>query len=270
MKRAMLRDNPDVSDEERNLKVLQTRDSLRVGVQLVVAFKITKPDVAITKLGKDGIMPHIENISFADMGKAIQMSTLQEVMYFSQNNPQDTVSGSPQAIQDHVKVALAHDLEDYGIELVRLNVESLKVIDKKIAKKLAGQSLISAEYTTKQATLVKEYDIKTTEAKLEADTANIALQQQNQAIISHAQAKLDAAQREAQASLIAADARRKAAEMQGELYTKFPQLLELEMLRIQAEALRGATIYIAPEDLENVLNSPSNLFNSLNEQKNDN
>ncbi len=136
-------------------------------------------------------------------------------------------------------------------------------MDEEIAKKLAGQSVTSAEYTTKQATLVKEYDIKTTEAKLRADTDNIALQQKNQAMISQAQAKLDAAQREAQASLILADAQRKAAEMQGELYTKFPQLLELEMLRIKAEALKGATIYITPNDMGNVFNSPATLFNAL-------
>jgi regulator of protease activity HflC (stomatin/prohibitin superfamily) len=271
-KNQTLKDNPKVTADERNLKILQTRDSLRVGVQLVVAFKIKQPDVAITKLGKDGILPHIENIAFADMGKAIQLSTLQEVMYFTQNKPKtkdearDTVQEGLQTIQDHVKQNLAHDLEDYGIELARLNIETIKVMDEEIAKKLAGQSVTSAEYTTKQATLVKEYDIKTTEAKLRADTDNIALQQKNQALISQAQAKLDAAQREANASLIVADAQRKAAEMQGELYTKYPQLLELEMLRIKAEALKGATIYITPNDMGNVFNSPLNFFNQMASQ----
>jgi len=195
------------------------------------------------------------------MGKAIQMSTLQEVMYFTQNKPtQGNDNENIQTIQDQVKANLAHDLEDYGIELVRMNIESMNVMDRDIAKQLAGQSVTSAEYTTKQATLVKEYDIKTTEAKLKADTDNIALQQQNQAIISQSQAKLDAAQREAQASLIVADAKRKASEMQGELYTLYPQLLELEMLRIKAQAFKGATIYLTPQDMGNVFTSASPLF----------
>lgn len=166
-----------------------------------------------------------------------------------------------------MKQNLANDLEDDGIELTRLNIETIKVLDEEIAKKLAGQSVTSAEFTTKQATLVKEYDIKTTEARLRAETDNIALQQQNQAIILQAQAKLDAAKREAEASLIAAEAQRKAAELKGELYQKYPQLLELELTRIKAEALKGATIYITPQDMGGFFNSPVALFNMMTNEK---
>jgi len=265
-KRQVLRDNPQATADERNLKIFQTRDSLRVGVVLVVAFKINDPELAITKLGKDGILPHIENVAFADMGKAIQLSTLQEVMYFTQNKPTDASTSSlqpVQTIQDQVKTNLAKDLLEYGIELVRLNIETIKVLDEEIAHKLAGQSVVSAEYTTKQATLVKEYDIKTTEARLRAETENIALQQRNQALILQAQAQLDAAKREAEAKLVAADAYRKTEEMKGELYRKYPQLFELEMAKIKAEALKNATIFITPQDMGNFFNSPLALFDII-------
>jgi regulator of protease activity HflC (stomatin/prohibitin superfamily) len=267
-KRQVLRDNPQATTDERNLKIFQTRDSLRVGVVLVVAFKINDPELAITKLGKDGILPHIENVAFADMGKAIQLSTLQEVMYFTQNKPINAPNSSPQpvqTIQDQVKTNLAKDLLEYGIELVRLNIETIKVLDEEIARKLAGQSVVSAEYTTKQATLVKEYDIKTTEARLRAETENIALQQRNQALILQAQAQLDAAKREAEAKLVAADAYRKTEEMKGELYQKYPQLFELEMAKIKAEALKNATIFITPHDMGNFFNSPLALFTAINQ-----
>jgi len=158
---------------------------------------------------------------------------------------------------------LAKDLAEYGVELARLNIETMKVLDEEIARKLAGQSVTSAEFTTKQASLVKEYDIKTTEARLRAETDNIAVQQKNQALIADAQAKLDSAKREADALLIAADARRKAEEMQGELFTKFPMLFELEMAKIKAAALKNATIYITPQDMGNVFNSPLALFNAM-------
>jgi len=248
------------------MKIFQTRDSLRVGVVLVVAFKITDPDVAITKLGKDGILPHIENIAFADMGKAIQANSAQEVLFSSQtkiDKDQHSVT-----IQDQVRKNLAKDLEEYGIELLRLNIETLKVLDEEIAKKLSGQSVTSAEYTTKQATLVKEYDIKTTEARLKAETENIAVQQRNQALIADAQAKLDKAKREAEAMLIAAEAARKAAEFQGELYTKFPMLFDLEMAKIKAEALKNATIYITPENMGNFFNSPLAVLTAINKDAN--
>lgn len=245
-----LSDNSKASSDEVNLKIFQTRDSLRVGVVLVVAFKITDPEMALTKLGKEGIISHIENVSFADMGKAIQLSTLQEVMYFTQNRPNSNASSpSPgqeaiQTIQDRVRNHLARDLAEYGIELARLQIETMKVLDTEIAKKLAGQSVTSAEFTTKQATLVKEYDIKTTEARLKAETDNIALSQANQARVAEAQARLQAAQREAQARVIAADAQRRAAELQGQLFEEYPELLELELLRIKTEAIQSTKLFI--------------------------
>ncbi|GAM21931.1 hypothetical protein SAMD00019534_051060 [Acytostelium subglobosum LB1] len=259
-------DNQKAGPDEVNLKVFQTRDSLRVGVILVVAYKIIDPELAITKLGKEGIVKHIENVSFADMGKAIQLSTLQEVMFFTNTKPgaPDTKTDTIQTIQDRVKTNLAKDLMDYGIELSRLQIETIKVLDAEIAKKLAGQSVTSAEFTTKQATLAKEYDIKTTEARLKAETDNIAVAQKNQATIADSQAKLTAAQNEAQSLLIKAEAERKASEMQGELFAKFPALLELEMAKIKAMALQGATIYIAPESVGNFLNSPLVYLDKLN------
>jgi regulator of protease activity HflC (stomatin/prohibitin superfamily) len=266
------KDDPRSSADERNLKVFQTRDSLRIGVVLVVAFQIRDPEIAITKLGKDGILPHIENIAFADMGRAIQLSTLQEVMHSSSHHKKNTSNQEDDehtitAIQDHVRQSLVHDLADYGIELVRMNIETLKVLDEEIAKKLAGHSVISAEFTTKQATLVKEYDIKTTEARLRADTDNIQLQQKNQAIVAQAQAKLDSAQREAEALLIGAEARRKAEEMRGQLFTTYPQLFELEMAKIKADALKNATIYVSPQEMANFFNSPFSVFTNVNPVK---
>jgi len=168
-----------------------------------------------------------------------------------------------QSIQDNVRHNLAKDLEDYGIELVRLNIESIKVLDEDIARKLAGQSITSAEYTTKQATLVKEYDIKTTEARLRAETDNIAVVQSNQAIISLAQAKLDSARIEAEALLIAANARRKVEEIQGSIYTQYPLLFDLEISKIKAGALSKATIYLTPKDMGNFFNAPVEIFNSF-------
>lgn len=257
-KQQVLLDNRAATADEVNLKIFQTRDSLRVGVVLVVAFKINDPESAITKLGKDGIIPHIENVSFADMGKAIQLSTLQEVMYFNQSRPGNSSANEQiQTIQDRVRNHLANDLAEYGIELVRLQIETMKVLDTEIAKKLAGQSVTSAEFTTKQATLVKEYDIRTTEARLKAETDNIALSQANQARLAEAQAKFQAAQREAEALIISAEAQRKASEMQGELFEQFPELLELELLNIKTNAIRSANVYITPRgETGSVIGSP--------------
>ncbi|KAM9963314.1 hypothetical protein ACTFIW_006542 [Dictyostelium discoideum] len=255
-KEQAIKDNKNATTDEVNLKIFQTRDSLRVGVVLVVAFRIVDPQIALTKLGKEGIINHIENISFADMGKAIQLSTLQEIMYFNDTKPSATIDESTQTIQDRVKAHLAKDLYEYGIELARLQIETIKVLDTEIAKKLAGQSVTSAEFTTKQATLVKEYDIKTTEARLKAETDNIALEQKGKAIIAEAQAKLESAKKQAEALLVTANAQKKVQEMQGELYCKFPILAEIELAKIKSEALKSSTLYITPQDAGNFMNSP--------------
>jgi len=262
-KAQVVRDNAKATPDERNMKIFQTRDSLRVGVVLVVAFKITDPEIALTKLGKEGILPHIENIAFADMGKAIQANSAQEVLFSSQSKIDPISDPSSLTIQDSVRKNLARDLEEYGIELLRMNIETLKVLDEEIAKKLSGQSVTSAEFTTKQATLVKEYDIKTTEARLRAETENIAVQQRNQAMLSEAQAKLERSKREADALLISSDATRKAAEFQGELFQKFPMLFDLEMAKIKAQALKNTTIYITPQDMGNFFSSPLSIFTAM-------
>jgi len=114
-----------------------------------------------------------------------------------------------------------------------------------------------------QSTLVKEYDIKTTEARLRAETDNIAVVQSNQAIISLAQAKLDSARIEAEALLIAANARRKVEEIQGSIYSQYPLLFDLEISKIKAEALSRATIYLTPKDMGNFFNAPVEIFNSF-------
>jgi len=133
-KSQVIKDNPRASPDERNMKIFQTRDSLRVGVVLVVAFKITDPEVALTKLGKEGILPHIENIAFADMGKAIQANSAQEVLFSSQSKIDPLQDPSSLTIQDSVRKHLARDLEEYGIELLRLNIEHLKYWTKKLPR----------------------------------------------------------------------------------------------------------------------------------------
>jgi len=271
-KRLYERDNPRSSHDEINMRTFQTRDSLRIGVILVVALIINEPHVAITKLGKSGILPHIENVAFADMGKAIQQSTLQEVLQFYQTKPNmsdaEKSEDKPHVnIQDQVKAKLAMDLQEYGIELVRLNIETVKVLDADIAKQLAGQSITSAEYTTKQATLVKEYDIKTTEAKMRAETENIAIMQLNQSVISQARAKLEASKLEAEALIIAAEARQKVEAMRGTILRDYPQMFELEMMKLKIDILQKTTIYATPQDIGGFLSSPVGMFAALSLMK---
>jgi len=82
-------------------------------------------------------------------------------------------------------------------------------------------------------------------------------------MLAEAQAKLERAKREAEALLISSDASRKAAEFQGELFSKFPMLYEIEMAKIKAQALKNTTIYITPQDMGNFFSSPLSVFTAM-------
>lgn len=141
-KRNRKRENASIDINEINYEVFTTKDSLRVGVKLLVAYKIVDPRKAIIALTKEGIVKHVENCCVVDMGKSIQACSSKDFLSSAQNKPVrpngasssgEVSPGEPsllQHFQDTVKMALAADLHEYGIELVRLNFETPKVLDK--------------------------------------------------------------------------------------------------------------------------------------------
>ncbi|EKD70214.1 MAG: hypothetical protein ACD_46C00599G0003 [uncultured bacterium] len=249
------KDNPRSSSEEVSYEIFTTKDSLKVGVKLLVAYRIRDPQLVLSILGRDGIIPHIENLATADMGKAIQQCSSQEFLSFYQTKPpkEDGASKLERALidppkaesfQDIVKNQLSKDLKEYGIELVRLNIETPKIMDNEIAKKMSEQSLKTAEANAQEAVLEKQYAIAKRQAEQEAKTKEIAQKQMNDAKISTAQADLDAAKLSAQALLVKADAERDAAIKRAEgdkksadLKYDGTKLFELEMKKIEMDAV---------------------------------
>jgi regulator of protease activity HflC (stomatin/prohibitin superfamily) len=274
-----LKDNPKATTDELTYELFTTRDSLKVGVKLYVAYSIVDAMLALTKLRDlKGILDHIESCATVDMGMAIQQCTSQEFLNSYQTKPAKNESpyykdlqsvmmtpsqDEPQSIQDKVKKKLSKDLADFGIELVRLNFETPKMMDLDIAKKMSEQSLRTAEASSQEAVLEQNFRIAARKAEQEATTRRIAQDQLNQAKISQAQAELDAAKLSAEASLIKADADKKSAVLRGQQYTENPKLFELEMYKIQMENLAKAQ-FIPPQLsqllTQGVFNSPYTLF----------
>lgn len=118
-------------------------------MKLLVAYQIVDPLMALTVLrDEEGILKHIENLAVTDMGKAIQQSSSQEFLSFYQTQPK---KGEPNPFtnpnpilhyQDIVKRQLADDLKDYGISLIRLNIETPKIMDPEISKSMEKQSIV--------------------------------------------------------------------------------------------------------------------------------
>lgn len=197
-------------------EVFRTKDSLEVGVTLLVGYQITDPKLAITTLGMNGIVTHIEHLANVDMNKAIQQSSSQEFLTFYQTKPHrdEAVPGGyglqtappPQHYQDIVKKQLADDLRKAGIELTRLNIENPIILNKEIAKKMEEQSMLAAGANAQEAVLRQNYNIEIAKAEREAAIKKVVQDQANQSTLSAADAKLQAAKLEAEAKLVAARA----------------------------------------------------------------
>ena len=266
------RDNPNASADEIALEVFQTRDSLSVGVKLLVAYKIVDPEKAVSQLGKDGIVPHVENLATVDMGKAIKQCSSQDFLTFWQNKPVNSGDGcepvsapaamQPRHFQDIVKDALAKDLLEYGIELVRLNIETTKTLNKDIAEQMEQQAKMLAETNAKEAALAQKTRITVAESQQKAEAARIAQEQQNNATKSKAQAELDAAKLRAEALLVTARAEQEAAALQGRQFRDYPELVQIKKAELQSAALSRAPIMMQPQMMPGMFGNPFSLFNN--------
>lgn len=79
------KENPNGADDEINYEVFTTKDSLKVGVKLLVAYKVINPMKLLQVLTREGVNNHVENLATVDMGKAIQqVGCLIHIYYGSQ------------------------------------------------------------------------------------------------------------------------------------------------------------------------------------------
>lgn len=261
-------------------EIFRTSDGLPIGVKLLVVYEIYDADACLRKLNKDQILPHIENIVVADMGMVIQSCSSSDFLKSNQTQARSSkmpVSGdignvAPSApefyehLQDEVKNKLHNDFNEYGIKMVRLNIETPKILDKNIADKMAELSLMNSTARAKESTLERNYNIALQEANQNAKTTEIQQLQKNSNKISEAEAELQASRMraealkiEAQASAIAklasAEVEAKAQQMlldlakqRGQLYLDYPDLLQYDLAQIQSAGFKGiSTMVISPE-----------------------
>jgi len=226
--------------------------------------------MALTVLrDEQGILKHIENLAVTDMGKAIQQSSSQEFLSFYQTQPKKgdvNPFTNPNPIlhfQDIVKKQLADDLKDYGISLIRLNIETPKIMDAEISKSMEKQSILSAEANAKEGVIEQNFRIKKREAEQEAEKKRISQEQLNAARVSGAQADFDSAKLHADALLLQADADRKISLMKGQVYRDNPEFFQLELARIQASVFEKATLSLTDQSLANMFSMPTSFFRNF-------
>jgi len=247
------RDNSQISADELNHYVYTTKDNLKICMKLLVSYHIKDPYKTLSQLGENNILSTVENLASVDMGKMVIRLSSQEFMnpysaaqeVKNKPNPSKSVSLEEESYQpsfwDEIRNGLSDELANYGIELIRFNIETPFVLDKEIAKKMSEYATLNAEANAKQAIIVKQAQVQKAEAERDAMTKQIEQEQLNNAVVSKAQAELKAAQLRAEAMLVQTEAEAKAKHIQAETDAKIKALqaeadAKARVMQSQAEA----------------------------------
>jgi regulator of protease activity HflC (stomatin/prohibitin superfamily) len=260
------KENPN-DIEGSNYEVFRTNDGLPIGVKLLVVYEIDNPAETLKKLSPDKILPHIESIVTADMGMVIQNCSSTDFLKSNQTQAHPIVkpvddplvpSAPPffRHLQDEVKNQLCDDFAKYGIKLIRLNIETPKVLDQKISSEMARFSLMSTEASAKEAVMERNANISRQTATIEAKQKEIAQNQENSNIMSKAQTEMNAAKLRAEAKWIEAETENKIKEMainiekqRAELYQLYPELLQKDLAELQVRSMNGVEKMIISPDV---------------------
>jgi len=263
------RDDKNINADDDNYDVFRTSDGLPIGVKLLVIYEINRPELTLAKLNPNAITPHIEHIVTADMGLVIQNCSSTDFLKSNQsatqiNEKKDVFSMFYEELQTRVFNKLKEDFDSYGINLVRLSIETPKILDQMISKKMAEFSLINSESRAKESAMERNFNIAKQQATQEATTKQIQQDQENQNKISKAQAEFQSAKLEADGTLVKAEASIKVQERQieiskkrAELFDKHPGLLQFELAQVNAKSMEGIkSMIISPEIAKGLFGMP--------------
>ena len=137
-----------------------------------------------------------------------------------------------QQLHDHV-------LDEWGIEIQNIRIESLKINDPILQKNISNNAIDVSKQHNKYIMLQKQQEIM----MVEANTASAKLQIETNATTATIRSK---AQAEADSVIIRAKAQKDALELKGKGEAEYSRLLEstklgnqLSLMKIQAESLKG-------------------------------
>lgn len=238
-----------------------TEDRVEVGVRFFVCYRITNPAKLLEHLSLDEVQAHIEGVVNTDMGRAIQRTSSQHLLssdlsktrlpetYASLSADLPAVTESHQFWQDEVKTKLTEDLSEYGIQLVRLNIEEAKIIDKDLEAQMASQAKTVAEAEAKLAALatikqVQERELALsreqalTQAEISQQTRLIGQDTDLQMMQKAAEAELHAARIHAQRTEVDSSAEADAITRRGKALKDCPEMFKLQVAEQYAGALQ--------------------------------
>lgn len=259
-KEERLKNNKNITSERLNYYVFLTSDSLEIGMKLLVSYKIIDAHKCLSLLGESGVLNTVENLASVDMAKVVNTLSSQEFLNPYSSSHYDKTSQTakePAFFWSLIQRSFKAELLNFGIELVRFNIESPFYVDKEIGKKMSEFATMTAEANARQGIIERQARVQEAEAKRDANTNQIKQDQINEATISAAKAQLEAKRMEAEGIQIMAIANAKELELRAEVFTKYPELLEYEKIKLTAQAIgNGKLIMSYPsQPIDHILRS---------------
>ncbi|TLY48187.1 MAG: hypothetical protein E6K54_02825 [Gammaproteobacteria bacterium] len=234
-----------------------TKDSVQVGVKLFVAYQIIDPKLAIEKLGPTGIDKHIEHVTHVDMARAGQETSLQGIQSSSDLNIDATAgtlessNDTPPAYhqiylstwQESVKKQLEKDLKEYGILLVRLNIEEINILNKDVENEMGKQAVEVAKANADLAAIQMQREVALQKAHSDTAVARLNAQQHAESNLILAENNKKVAELDKETTRINAEAQAQALQLLGDQLAANSSLLQYELNKGACKAIAETQIH---------------------------
>jgi len=234
--------------------VHETSDYVPLGIKSAVFFRVVDPLKALVRI--QNVNKQIEETSVATLAGIIRSSSLSDVASRSQpfyhrkqqeEQKETDVSTQVQPSapffqhvhDEFIQQLHDHVLDEWGIEIQNIRIESLKINDAKLQQDISAQAIEVSKQHNRYIMLQKQQEIATVEAETKARQLQIQTQAETGRVRITAQADADAI-------IIRAKADKQALELKGQGEAEYARLLEstklgteLASMKIQSEALKG-------------------------------
>lgn len=267
------------------LGIHETSDYVALAIKSAVFYRIVEPHKTLVRI-KD-VNQQISETAVATLAGIIRASSLSDLgsrsqapskSFYNQKEEKREEDGyaprasspPPQRNQPFFKhvhdefMSQLHDhvLDEWGIEIQNIRIESLKINDPELQKSISNNAIEVSRQHNRYIMLQKKQEIMMVEAQTAAAKLEIQTDQKTSTIRAKAQAKADAV-------IIRAKAEKDAVELKGKGESEFARLLQssklgnkLALMKVQKESLKGLkqVVYI-PKDMKGMLNSYGNQLN---------
>merc|ERR1719397_1523826 len=243
-------------------EVHESKDYVQIAVKAAIYYQVADPAKALVTV--QDIHREIKELGIATLQQIIRSSTLVDIAGTTQISYSESKAEMPQneggsdfyeKIHDRFMLQL-HDviLEQWGIDINNIRIESLRIHDKTLAQSIANQAVQVSQLEAQHMMLAKQSEIKKVEANNRAMQQKIAVEAETDVIRQRAEA-------DAAAIVSKARAQREAKILIGEGEAEYSNLVqktglgaELARMQIQAQAIQGLNQIAYVPHLPGILN----------------